>query len=60
MKMRPAPEVPIFASDEIPNFVTRTTKQLHKKLEVARMKNLIREIIARGISKGHSSCDSRD
>ena len=46
MEMRPALFLAVFTCDEIPNFVTRTSKQLNKKLKVARLEQLVREIIA--------------
>ncbi|WP_323717583.1 hypothetical protein [Paracoccus aminovorans] len=52
MEMRPVFQFPIFASDEVSNFMTRTPEPLHKKLKMARMENLIREIGSGGHRSG--------
>ena len=51
MKMRPALKAAMFANREIPNFVTRAAKQLHKKLEVSRSNHFIRKVITVGIGE---------
>ena len=46
VKMGTAFQIAIFTSNEISNFVTRPTKQLHKQLEMAWVQHLVREIVA--------------
>ena len=59
MEMRPALLLAVFTRDEIPNFVTRTSKQLDKQLEVARLEQLVREIIAGRIGQRDRRADRR-
>ena len=55
MEMRPALFLAVFTCDEIPNFVTRPTKQLDEQLKVARLEQLVREILTGRIGQVHDT-----
>ena len=55
MKVRPSFFLAVFTSDEIPNFVTRPTKQLDEQLKVARLEQLVREILTGRIGQVHDT-----